>query len=409
MESKLSRALAPKRPDAPTLTSRQLVKAWWQALRPPFFIVDLIPVGLGGALAARDLGYWPWGIFAVVMVGCFCLHTVANIANDLFDYLEGVDTDETIGGTKVIQNGWISPRQICLTIIGLLLSTVLIGWWLIGHSGQEWLWGPVVFAVLSAVFYVAPPIRYGCRGYGELFVCLNMGFIMVMGSYAVMANGFSAQSLALALPVGLMVAGILYYQSLPEIETDLAAGKRTLANILGKAKAELVFKLWWPAVWVLMANLWACGLVGWPVFLGLLTFPLYWRACRLVHEAVEWLDLDQHGHLVRKLYLINGALIGFLFLNPLLGIVAGAGLGAATGEVGDFGISHRFMNELATHLKPGSSALFIPLKKEAVDETLRALGNSDGVVLSTDLKLEDEYQMEKLFEEMTAERAKKTS
>lgn len=136
------------------------------------------------------------------MVGCFCLHTVANIANDLFDYLEGVDTDETIGGTKVIQNGWISPRQICLTIIGLLLSTVLIGWWLIGHSGQEWLWGPVVFAVLSAVFYVAPPIRYGCRGYGELFVCLNMGFIMVMGSYAVMANGFSAQSLALGASRG---------------------------------------------------------------------------------------------------------------------------------------------------------------------------------------------------------------
>ena len=125
MESKLSRALAPKRPDAPTLTSRQLVKAWWQALRPPFFIGDPIPVGLGGALAARDLGYWPWGIFAVVMVGCFCLHTVANIANDLFDYLEGVDTDETIGGTKVIQNGWISPRQICLRA-AVFLNTVLL-------------------------------------------------------------------------------------------------------------------------------------------------------------------------------------------------------------------------------------------------------------------------------------------
>ena len=113
----------------------------------------------------------------------------------------------------------------------------------------------------------------------------------------------------------------------------------------------------------------------------------------------------QYSHALAK----DGALIGFLFLNPLLGIVAGAGLGAATGEVGDFGISRRFMNELATHLKPGSSALFIPLKQDAVDETLRALGNSDGVVLSTDLKLEDEYQMEKLFQEMTVERAKKTS
>ena len=98
-----------------------------------------------------------------------------------------------------------------------------------------------------------------------------------------------------------------------------------------------------------------------------------------------------------------GALVGFLFLNPLLGIVVGAGLGAATGGVGDFGISHRFMNELAAHLKPGSSALFIPVKKDSVEETLRALKNSRGIVLSTDLKLEDEYQMEKLFDELTAE------
>ena len=249
MPSILSRALAGKRADAPRLTGRQRFRAWWLALRPPFFIVDLIPVGLGGALAA----------------------------------------------------------QISVAILGLLAATLLIGWGLIAWSGQDWLWGPVVFAIFSAIFYVAPPIRYGCRGYGELFVCLNMGFVMVIGSYAVMAKGFSVQSLAFALPVGLMVAGILYYQSLPEIETDLAAGKRTLANILGKSKAELVFRLWWPAVWVLMANLWACGLVGWPVFLGLLTFPLYWRACRLIRNAVDWLELDRHGHLVRKLYLINGA------------------------------------------------------------------------------------------------------
>ena len=98
-----------------------------------------------------------------------------------------------------------------------------------------------------------------------------------------------------------------------------------------------------------------------------------------------------------------GMLIGFLFLNPLLGVVVGAGLGAA------IGVSHRFMNELATHLKPGSSALFIPLKKDNVDETLRAFKHTGGIVLSTDLKLEDEYQMEKLFDELTEERAKRTA
>lgn len=103
-----------------------------------------------------------------------------------------------------------------------------------------------------------------------------------------------------------------------------------------------------------------------------------------------------------------GALLGFLFLNPLLGIVAGAGLGAATGQLGDYGISSRFMDELATHLKPGSSALFIPLKKDSVDETLRALHHTGGIVLSTDLRLEDEYQMEKTLDELTEEDGKRT-
>lgn len=106
-----------------------------------------------------------------------------------------------------------------------------------------------------------------------------------------------------------MVAGVLYYQSLPEIETDLAAGKHTLANKLGKDKAALVFKLWWPAVWLLLINLWACGLAGWPVFLGLSGLPFYLTACRRINAAGrgDWLPLDAHGHLVRKTYLICGA------------------------------------------------------------------------------------------------------
>lgn len=146
MHNRLKAALAPKRPDAPVLTLRQQAQVWWRACRPPFFIVDFIPVGLGFALAARDLGYWPWELCLLVLLGCFFLHTVANIANDLFDYLEGVDTEETIGGTHVIQNGWISPRQISLAIIGLIIGTVVVGGWLIANSGQTWLWGPVAFA-----------------------------------------------------------------------------------------------------------------------------------------------------------------------------------------------------------------------------------------------------------------------
>ena len=318
MQNRVKSAFEPKRPrpeGSPEPTRRQLFKAWWQACRPPFLIVDLIPVGLAFVLAERDLGYWPWGLCIVVLLGCFFLHTVSNIANDLFDYLCGVDTEDSIGGTHIIQSGLISPRQISVAIIVLVAATILIGAWLVIHSDQYWLCGPIVFAILSAIFYVAPPIRYGCRGLGEVFVGINMGFIMLVGAHAVMAGMFSLVTLAFALPVALMVAGILYFQSLPEIETDLAAGKRTLANILGKEKAEFVFRLWWPVVWMLMVNLHFSGLAGWPVYLFVLTVPFYWKTCRLIHNATEWLDLDQHGHLVRKLYLINGI---FLIAGAIL-------------------------------------------------------------------------------------------
>lgn len=120
----------------------------------------------------------------------------------------------------------------------------------------------------------------------------------------------------------------------------------------------------------------------------------------------------RHPHVMAKdgalIGGVWGALLGFLFLNPLLGIVAGAGLGAATGQIGDFGMSSRFMDDLAAHLKPGSSALFIPLKKENVDEALRALRHTGGLALSTDLRMEDEYQMTKTLDELTEEPTKRT-
>lgn len=321
MPSLVRAALEPKAPDAPRLTPGETAAAWWRACRPPFFITAAIPVTLALVFTIRAGEEPAWGRFALTLAGCFLGLTIANFANDLFDHVQGVDAGDNIGGSRVIQSGLISPRQLSGALIALLLATFAVGAWLVGTSGLPWLWGLVLFAAASAVFYVAPPIRYGHRGLGEVFVCLNMGFIMVAGTATVLTGRFFPASLALSLPVGLMVAGVMYYQSLPEIETDPAAGKQTLASRLGKEGAVLLFRLWWPAVWVLLLNLWACGLADWPVALGLLTIPLHRRAVRLTRGALangDWLSLDAHGHLVRKLYLCNGlALILGVGFAPL--------------------------------------------------------------------------------------------
>lgn len=301
-------------PDAPRLGVKGTLRAWWRACRPPFLIVDLIPVTLALGLAHRENGEWPLGLFWCILFGCLCLHTVANLANDLFDHLLGTDTEDTIGGSRVIQNKWISPRQLALVIAALLLLSAGLGGWLITQSGLDWLWWLLGLALFSAVFYVAPPIRYGYHGYGELAVGVNMGLVMVTGIHALLLGRFAPQSLAFGLVVGVMVAGILYYQSLPEIESDAAAGKRTLAVRLGKSRAELVYRIWWPLVWVLLGQLWALGAVGWPVLFALLGLPLHLLACWRIARARDWLELDQYGGLVRGLYLVSGlALVAGVF------------------------------------------------------------------------------------------------
>lgn len=316
----LTRMWAKALPARAPITAGLRMRAWWRACRPPFFIVDLIPVAIGLALALNGVGNLPrvqpdsqlWLRLMLVLFGCFCIHTVANIANDLFDFILDVDGEDTIGGTRVIQDGLISPRAITVAMGLLAMGGFASAMALLSLSGQWWLIWLLVFALFSAIYYVAPPIRYGHRGYGELFVALNMGLVMVCGTHSVLASGFAVQSLAFGLPVGLMVAGILYFQSLPEIETDLAGHKFTLAVRIGKVRSEFLFRLWWPAVWVLLMNLYMCGLAGWPVFFSLLSVPLYKRACNHVRASLQtdtpqgWLGLDAHGHLVRKLYLLNG-------------------------------------------------------------------------------------------------------
>ncbi len=290
---------------------RATFRDWWQASRPPFYIATLAPLTLGFTAAVKYTGHYNWGLFFLILFGSFLVHLATNLANDLFDHVQGVDAGPNIGGSRVIQEGKISPRTLALALPGLYTLGRLTAILLIRLSGQPVLWALVVFAALSSFFYVAPPVKYGHRALGEVFVFVNMGLIMAGGTYLATAGGWDTRVLALALPVAFMVAGILYYQSLPEIETDLAAGKRTLANTLGKAGAAFTFLLWWPLVWLLMINLWLADLAAWPVWLCLLTAPLHRAAYRRVKAAGDgdWLPLDAHGHLVRKMYLLNGIIL----------------------------------------------------------------------------------------------------
>jgi uncharacterized membrane protein len=87
-----------------------------------------------------------------------------------------------------------------------------------------------------------------------------------------------------------------------------------------------------------------------------------------------------------------GMLIGLLFLNPLLGAAIGATAGAVSARFKDIGINDQMMRDLAQSFKPGSSALFVLLRKMTADKVLEGLKpfSGKGKVFQTSLNKDDE-------------------
>jgi uncharacterized membrane protein len=89
-----------------------------------------------------------------------------------------------------------------------------------------------------------------------------------------------------------------------------------------------------------------------------------------------------------------GALVGLIFLNPLLGMAVGASAGAVSGALRDLGIDDKFMKELAEGLPAKSSALFVLVRKATPDRVLDEMKGTGGKILKTSLNHEDEAKLQ---------------
>ena len=88
-----------------------------------------------------------------------------------------------------------------------------------------------------------------------------------------------------------------------------------------------------------------------------------------------------------------GSLIGLLFLNPLLGLAAGAAAGALSGRFSDYGIPDGQMRELAATFTPGTAALFVLVRKFTADKVTADLARYGGTVLRTSLSQDEENKL----------------
>jgi uncharacterized membrane protein len=85
-----------------------------------------------------------------------------------------------------------------------------------------------------------------------------------------------------------------------------------------------------------------------------------------------------------------------IFFNPLVGVAVGAG--ALSGKLTDIGINDQFMKDIGETFQPGSSGLFILVRRVTPDNVLDALKRFEGKVIQTSLTKDKEDELRGVLE-----------
>ncbi len=205
---------------------------WWVALRPRTLPVAVAPVLVGTAVALAEGRARALPALAA-LVGALLLQITSNIANDLFDFERGADNDDRIGPPRAAQQGLLTPEQLRAGIAAAVAMSVVVGSYLVFRGG----WPIAVVGLLSiaaAIAYTGGPWPFGYKGLGDPAVFFFFGIAAVCGTHYVQALEPSWLAFVVSLPVGSLATAILVVNNTRDLETDAAAGKRTLAVRFGR-------------------------------------------------------------------------------------------------------------------------------------------------------------------------------
>jgi 1,4-dihydroxy-2-naphthoate octaprenyltransferase len=240
-------------------------------------------------------------------------HAGANLANDYYDHIKGVDTDESLGPSKVIQRGLLTPAEVKRgAIVAFAIATVL-GLIIVALSS----WVILVLALASlaaAVLYTGGPKPLGYVALGELTVFIFMGPVMIGGAYYVMAERVTLEAILASIPIGLLVAVILHANNIRDIELDQRAGKVTLATIVGRRGAAIEYVVLVASAYIATLALIVAKPGLWPVLLVALTIPSALRLCQIALHATDVLQLNVLLRRTAGLHLRFGA---FMTVGPV--------------------------------------------------------------------------------------------
>jgi len=215
------------------------LSVWWEGMRPAYLSLSITPVVVGSVLAWTQsiagkslLGHFHVLRFLATLIAVILLQIGAHLVNDYYDYLKGIDTSNSLGPGGLIQQGLIKPSRVLSFGLVLLTLGALAGV-LVAISGGLLVFVFGLVGLLAAYFYSATSRPLSSIALGELVSFLIFGPCITLGAYIVQTGHMDRLVLLYSIPLGLLATAFIHLNNIRDIESDLQAGKHTLASLWG--------------------------------------------------------------------------------------------------------------------------------------------------------------------------------
>lgn len=275
------------------------IRFWLKNARTTALPQSLMPAVLAVCMASQKDGFSVLlGILAIL--GVVAGHLSMNLFDDYFDYkvkksdyrqqMQHKGMRARISKCVYLTSGNATLKQLFIACCMFGAIALAIGFVLYLYRGNTIL-VLAAFTTLLGLSYSGAPLRLSYHGLGEILIGIMFGPMLMTGVFYSACGVFDWSVLFVSVPVGLLVANIVYTHAIMDYEPDKEVGKMTFAVLL-KDKKRMLLCL---SILLIMAfTLVVSGVIGGylsPYYLfSLLTIPMAVSLYHLMTEFVRHPD-----------------------------------------------------------------------------------------------------------------------
>lgn len=211
-------------------------QVWWRLLRPHTLTAAFVPVFVGTMYALLQEGTFHLGLFLAMLIAAILIQSATNMFNEYYDYVRGLDHEESVGiGGTIVRDG-ISPKTVLRLAFTFFGIAILLGVYICLASS----WWIAVIGVVSMIIgylYTGGPLPIAYTPFGELFSGLLMGTVIIGISYFIQTAHITMAVIWISIPIAIFIGAILLSNNIRDLDNDKESGRKTIAILLGKEKA----------------------------------------------------------------------------------------------------------------------------------------------------------------------------